>query len=190
MASNYQESLAEEATGQSVLPLSRIKKIIQLDEDIAQCSHNATFLIAIATELFIQYIAEQGYNVVKSERKPRKTIQYKDLATAVSRIDNLEFLADVIPKTTTYRQFKEKRAREGAQDLPIIEKGQTTLNGAGAPVQNGANNLPGDQILLPSRINGSNGPPSGESPMPTVSMMLGHTVEPEVGSNKEVEMTG
>lgn len=78
--------------------MSRIKKIIQLDEDIAQCSHNATFLIAIATvsyhkeqfvigfsayrcfqELFIQYIAEQGYNVVKSERKPRKTIQYRDL---------------------------------------------------------------------------------------------------------------
>lgn len=29
--------------------VSRIKKIIQLDEDIAQCSHNATFLIAIAT---------------------------------------------------------------------------------------------------------------------------------------------
>lgn len=30
-------------------------------------------------EMFIQYLAEQGHNVVKSERKPRKTIQYKDL---------------------------------------------------------------------------------------------------------------
>jgi hypothetical protein len=34
--------------------VSRIKKIIQLDEDIAQCSHNATFLIAIATVSFIK----------------------------------------------------------------------------------------------------------------------------------------
>jgi hypothetical protein len=29
--------------------------------------------------MFIQYLAEQGHNVVKSERKPRKTVQYKDL---------------------------------------------------------------------------------------------------------------
>lgn len=38
------------------------------------------------------------------------------LATAVSRIDNLEFLSDVIPKTTTYRQFKEKREKESANE--------------------------------------------------------------------------
>jgi DNA-directed RNA polymerase I subunit RPA43 len=29
--------------------------------------------------MFIQHLAEQGHNVVKSERKPRKTVQYKDL---------------------------------------------------------------------------------------------------------------
>ncbi|KAL4819501.1 histone-fold-containing protein [Aspergillus spinulosporus] len=122
-----------EITGQSSLPISRIKKIIQLDDDIVQCSNNATFVVAMATELFIQYLVEQGHNVVKSERKPRKTIQYKDLATAVSRIDNLEFLADVIPKTTTYKQFKEKRAKESGKDLEV-EKGQRTLNGALPPV--------------------------------------------------------
>jgi DNA-directed RNA polymerase I subunit RPA43 len=53
-------------------------------------------------------------------------------ATAVSRIDNLEFLADVIPKTTTYKQFKEKRAKETAKDTGV-EKGQRTLNGALPP---------------------------------------------------------
>ncbi|KAH8696146.1 putative histone-like transcription factor [Talaromyces proteolyticus] len=189
MSSDYQAALTEEATGQSMLPLSRIKKIIQLDEDIAQCSHNATFLIAIATELFIQYLAEQGYNVVKSERKPRKTIQYKDLATAVSRIDNLEFLADVIPKTTTYKQFKEKRAREITQDLPIIEKGQTTLNGAGSDA-NGAKSLPAEQTVAPPHVNGSQAVAPAESPMPTVSMMIGRTVETGPSANREVEMTG
>ncbi|KAF9894747.1 hypothetical protein FE257_006637 [Aspergillus nanangensis] len=119
----------DEITGQSALPISRIKKIIQLDDDIAQCSSNATFVIAMATEMFIQYITEQGHNVVKSERKPRKTVQYKDLAAAVSRIDNLEFLSDVIPKTTTYKQFKEKRAKETSKEAEF-EKGQRTLNGA------------------------------------------------------------
>ncbi|PLN85952.1 histone-fold-containing protein [Aspergillus taichungensis] len=123
---------AEEITGQSALPIARIKKIIQLDDDIVQCSSNATFVIAMATEQFIQHLTTQAHNVVKSERKPRKGIQYKDLATAVSRIDNLEFLSDVIPKTTTYKQFKEKRGRESAATGPSadVEKGQRTLNGA------------------------------------------------------------
>ncbi|KAE8154504.1 histone-fold-containing protein [Aspergillus avenaceus] len=129
------ESAPQEITGQSALPISRIKKIIQLDEDIVQCSSNATFVVAMATEMFIQYLTEQGHNVVKSERKPRKLIQYKDLATAVSRIDNLEFLSDVIPKTTTYKQFKEKRAKEANKESEV-EKGQRTLNGA-VPHTNG-----------------------------------------------------
>lgn len=33
-------------------------------------------------------------------------------AAAVSRIDNLEFLSDVVPKTKSYRQFKEEKAQE------------------------------------------------------------------------------
>lgn len=37
-----------------------------------------------------------------------------DLATAVSRIDNLEFLSDVVPKTQTYRQYKADKAQEDA----------------------------------------------------------------------------
>lgn len=29
--------------------------------------------------MFIRYLAEQSLNVVKSERKPRRNIQYKDV---------------------------------------------------------------------------------------------------------------
>lgn len=31
--------------------------------------------------MFVRYLAEQAHNVVKSERKPRRNIQYKDLGT-------------------------------------------------------------------------------------------------------------
>jgi DNA-directed RNA polymerase I subunit RPA43 len=50
-------------------------------------------------------------------------------ATAVSRVDNLEFLSDVIPKTTTYKQFKEKKAKERKIHRAAVQKGQTTLTG-------------------------------------------------------------
>jgi len=130
----------EEITGSAALPLARVKRILQLDEDISQCSNNAAFVITVATEMFIRYLAEQGHNIVKSERKPRRNIQYKDLANAVARIDNLEFLSDVIPRTTTYGQYKAKKsqeyqAREAARSKGI-ESGQTTLDGK-KPQQNG-----------------------------------------------------
>ncbi|KAI5861924.1 hypothetical protein GGS23DRAFT_119159 [Durotheca rogersii] len=96
----------KEATGQTQLPLSRVKKIIAQDQDIHMCSNNAAFIITLATEMFIQHLAAEGLNTAKLERKPRRNIQYKDLAGAVARHPNLEFLEDVVPKTVPFRQAK------------------------------------------------------------------------------------
>jgi len=150
----------KEITGQAQLPLARVKKIIGLDSDIAMCSNNASFVITLATEMFIQYLAEQGHNVVKSERKPRKNIQYKDLANAVARLDNLEFLSDIVPRTVTYKQVKERKARGEASADGEVESGQTTLDGRKATTNNrngpgmdGASGLPTDDDAGPSDPN-------------------------------------
>ncbi|CAD0052303.1 unnamed protein product [Aureobasidium pullulans] len=63
----------------------------------------------------------QTQNVVKAEKKPRRNIQYKDVGSAVARVDNLEFLADVVPKTVTYKEHKARKQRDKK------EAGQTTL---------------------------------------------------------------
>jgi len=134
--------------GQAQLPLSRVKKIIGLDSDITMCSNNAAFVITLATEMFIQYMAEQGHNVVKSERKPRRNIQYRDLSNAVARLDNLEFLVDIVPKTVPYKQVKEKKAPQGpylTNGEGSIESGQTTLD-VRATVLNGTNGFGHDGI--------------------------------------------
>jgi hypothetical protein len=62
-----------------LLPVARVKKIVNADEDVGACSNNAAFVIALATEMFIQYFAEQTHTVVKTERKPRRNIQYRDV---------------------------------------------------------------------------------------------------------------
>jgi len=121
--------------GQAQLPLSRVKKIIGLDSDINMCSNNAAFVITLATEMFIQYMAEQGHNVVKSERKPRRNIQYRDLSNAVARLDNLEFLVDIVPRTVPYKQAKEKKAPQGpnlTNGEGSTETGQTTIDVRGS----------------------------------------------------------
>ncbi|KAK1445429.1 histone-like transcription factor and archaeal histone [Colletotrichum cuscutae] len=125
----------KEATGQPALPLARVKKIIGTDPDIGICSNNAAFVITLATEMFIQYLAAEGHNMAKAERKPRRNVQYKDLSTAVNHHDNLEFLEDVIPKTVPYKQIKDSAAaarlnpRKADQEP---KKRQSTLKTKGA----------------------------------------------------------
>lgn len=59
--------------------MARIKKIVNVDDDVNNCSNNAAYIITIATEMFIQYLTEEGYKMVKSEKRPRKNLQYADL---------------------------------------------------------------------------------------------------------------
>lgn len=73
---------------------------------------NASFAIALATEMMIQHLAVTTHNVVKTERKPRRNIQYRDVSSAVSKTDNLEFLVDVVPKTTQYGVYRKRKAAE------------------------------------------------------------------------------
>lgn len=90
----------------------RVKKIINADDDVSHCSANAAFAITFATEQFVYYMVEQVHNVVKAERKPRRNIQYKDVANAVARVDNLEFLSDVVPRTILYKTLKDREGKE------------------------------------------------------------------------------
>ena len=49
----------------------------------------------------------------------------------MARIDNLQFLEDVIPRTTTYREYKAKKASKAPTHLSQpLQNGQTTLDGA------------------------------------------------------------
>ncbi|KAF2279062.1 uncharacterized protein EI97DRAFT_431281 [Westerdykella ornata] len=104
---------SQEVSGQVSLPLARVQKIINADAERPHVSKNAAFAIALATEMFIQHMAVTTHNVVKAERKPRRNIQYRDVASAVAKTDNLEFLVDVVPRTMTYREYKQKVAASG-----------------------------------------------------------------------------
>ncbi|KAI0387369.1 histone-fold-containing protein [Hypomontagnella monticulosa] len=134
----------KEVTGQTQLPLSRVKKIVAQDQDINICSNNAAFVITLATEMFIQYIASEGFTMAKLG-KPRRNIQYKDLAAAVSHQDNLEFLEDIIPKTAPYKAIKAQAAATRAQLISgggpaTAEKraGEAQKEAAAAATTNGA----------------------------------------------------
>ncbi|SMR58200.1 unnamed protein product [Zymoseptoria tritici ST99CH_1A5] len=127
---------AQEITGAVSLPLARVKKIINTDPDTGNCSNNAAFVITVATEMFLQHLVSQAHLQVRSEhsQKPRRNIQYRDVANAVARVENLEFLSDVVPRTMTYKDLKKKQAQDAAAAPATsngngLAKGQGTLDG-------------------------------------------------------------
>ncbi|CZT23212.1 uncharacterized protein RCC_08923 [Ramularia collo-cygni] len=113
---------APEITGTVSLPLARVKKIIATDPDTSACSANAAYVITVATEMFLQHLVEQAYMQVRSEhsQKPRRNIQYRDVANAVARVENLEFLGDVVPRTTTVKKWREGKSKKV---VDVEEKG-------------------------------------------------------------------
>ncbi|KAF2261356.1 histone-fold-containing protein [Lojkania enalia] len=125
---------SNEVSGQVSLPLARVQKIIAADPERTHVSKNASFAIALATEMFIQHLATTTHNVVKAERKPRRNIQYRDVASAVAKTDNLEFLVDVVPKTLTYGEFKKRK--EEADKVKQMQGGAASSgqNGGAAAV--------------------------------------------------------
>lgn len=122
-----------------------MKRIIGTDPDIALCSNNAAFVITLAAvrlltphhpkpptkltrrqEMFVQHMAGAAHDASKLEAKPRKNLQYKDVANAVSANDNLEFLEDVVPKTHPYKAVRQKAAETRARinGEAVTEEGQ------------------------------------------------------------------
>jgi len=101
----------------------------------------------------------------------------------VSHIDNLEFLADVIPKTTTYKQFKEKKAKDVTKQNDM-EKGQRTLNGNG-PASNGA--MPEETA---SRLEGPKQSPTvPRTPVVPVSVLIANqSVGDSADHDPDIEM--
>lgn len=89
--------------------MARVRRIIRIDPDTLQCSNQAMFAAAKATELFIAYFCEKAHETCLADRK--KQITYRHMAEAVARVDSLEFLADVVPRTQPYRTLNIAKDR-------------------------------------------------------------------------------
>ncbi|KAK0119782.1 hypothetical protein ONS95_011215 [Cadophora gregata] len=177
----------KEATGTTQLPLSRVKKMIQVDSDIHACSNSAAFVITVATEMFIQYLSEQAHNVVRSEKKPRRNIQYRDLANAVAHHDNLEFLVDIVPKTIPYKEAKKIASGPSKTNgESSVEVGQTTLDIL-KPTANGTNGFGAhDTSLDDDEADDPNAQLEKESRR--VRLSTGSTISESQNQGQDVEM--
>jgi len=80
--------------GDTVLPMSRVKRIIKLDKDVKQASGEAIKCITKAVELFLEGLAVGSHAGMRAAK--RKSVQYKDLESFILRRGKYEFLHDHI----------------------------------------------------------------------------------------------
>jgi len=78
------------------LPLARVKKLVKADTDVKAIASEAAFLIAKATELFMEEVVGRGYS--QSSKEGRSSLAYQDLASVVHEWEALAFLADIVPR--------------------------------------------------------------------------------------------
>ncbi|KAK9685465.1 Core histone H2A/H2B/H3/H4 [Popillia japonica] len=81
---------------QQVLPLARIKKIMKLDEDVKMISAEAPLLFAKAAEIFIHELTLRSW--IHTEDNKRRTLQRNDIAMAITKFDQFDFLIDIVPR--------------------------------------------------------------------------------------------
>ncbi|KAG0714246.1 DNA polymerase epsilon subunit 4 [Chionoecetes opilio] len=72
------------------LPLARVKRIMKADPDLQLTSQDAVFLIAKATELFVESLVQEAYQFTLKGRK--KTVTRRDVDNCIEAIDALAFL--------------------------------------------------------------------------------------------------
>jgi len=78
------------------LPLARIKKIMKLDEDVKMISAEAPVLFAKAAEIFIHELTMRAW--IHTEDNKRRTLQRNDIAMAITKYDQFDFLIDIVPR--------------------------------------------------------------------------------------------
>ncbi|XP_022088176.1 nuclear transcription factor Y subunit gamma-like isoform X2 [Acanthaster planci] len=78
------------------LPLARIKKIMKLDEEVKMISAEAPVLFSKAAEMFISELSLRAW--LHTEDNKRRTLQRNDIAMAITKYDQFDFLIDIVPR--------------------------------------------------------------------------------------------
>lgn len=96
------------------LPMSRVKTIMKSSPDVSNISQESLFLIAKATELFVDHLTHKALEKSVTKNK----VEYRALADFVNGEDTMQFLQDIIPHKIKYGDYL--RMMEDDSDVEVI----------------------------------------------------------------------
>ncbi|KAF8133450.1 hypothetical protein EV363DRAFT_1215233 [Boletus edulis] len=111
--------------GKSILPFSRVQRIIKADKELPMVAKDATLLISLATEEFIKRLSQACQRLAEGDK--RATVQQKDVANIVRRVDEFLFLEEMIGSQESTGKRKPQKARVDGDATGDQDQLQPTL---------------------------------------------------------------
>ncbi|XP_033949950.1 nuclear transcription factor Y subunit gamma isoform X4 [Pseudochaenichthys georgianus] len=130
------------------LPLARIKKIMKLDEDVKMISAEAPVLFAKAAQIFITELTLRAW--IHTEDNKRRTLQRNDIAMAITKFDQFDFLIDIVPRDDLKPPKRQEEMRQSVAPAEPVQYYFTLAQQPGAVQVQGAQQgqLPGGQTTI------------------------------------------
>ncbi|PNJ89709.1 NFYC isoform 11 [Pongo abelii] len=101
------------------LPLARIKKIMKLDEDVKMISAEAPVLFAKAAQIFITELTLRAW--IHTEDNKRRTLQRNDIAMAITKFDQFDFLIDIVPRDELKPPKRQEDVRQSVTPAEPVQ---------------------------------------------------------------------
>lgn len=118
------------------LPLARIKKIMKLDEDVKMISAEAPVLFAKAAQIFITELTLRAW--IHTEDNKRRTLQRNDIAMAITKFDQFDFLIDIVPRDDLKPPKRQDDVRQSVAPAEPVQYYFTLAQQPGAVQVQGA----------------------------------------------------
>ncbi|XP_066531729.1 nuclear transcription factor Y subunit gamma isoform X5 [Hoplias malabaricus] len=128
------------------LPLARIKKIMKLDEDVKMISAEAPVLFAKAAQIFITELTLRAW--IHTEDNKRRTLQRNDIAMAITKFDQFDFLIDIVPRDDLKPPKRQEEVRQSVTQAEPVQYYFTLAQQPGAVQVQGQQQ--GQQVATPT----------------------------------------
>jgi len=102
------------------LPLARIKKVMKSDPEVKMIAADAPILFCKACEIFIAEITARAFIVADSNK--RRTLCRADIAKALSKSDQFDFLIDIVPRDEVIGTKKGSTKRDSQKQQGVDQQ--------------------------------------------------------------------
>lgn len=97
-------------------PAGRIKKIMQMDDDVGKIAHAVPVVISRSVELFVNSLLNHTANITRE--KNAKTVSLSHTKQCILNVQKFEFLKDLVKNIADVGPEEEKKSSKASSNSP------------------------------------------------------------------------
>merc|ERR1719348_2799944 len=99
---------------------------MKLDEDVKMISAEAPVLFGKACEMFIHELTMRAW--IHTEDSKRRTLQRNDIAMAITKFDQFDFLIDIVPREEIHKTGNQEQVSQSGQGQVVNQSAPVSNN--------------------------------------------------------------